>query len=109
VDGPTGIYLISLQLRSAGLTTSEPFYLLIGKGVAETDPLFEHAVDVAHDMFLSLPCPADLDRDGDVDLADLGGLLASFGIDAAGDTDGDGDTDLADLGAVLSAFGEQCA
>ena len=51
----------------------------------------------------------DLDCDGDVDLADLGILLADFGCTApgpcVGDVDGDGDTDLADLGILLANFG----
>jgi hypothetical protein len=50
----------------------------------------------------------DLDADGDVDLSDLGALLASFDVDAGGDIDGDGDTDLSDLGALLAHFGERC-
>jgi hypothetical protein len=53
-------------------------------------------------------CAADLDGDGDVDLADLGQLLQAFGVDAGGDTDGDGDTDLADLGQLLQEF-EACS
>ncbi len=51
------------------------------------------------------PCAADLDGDGDTDQADLGVLLASYGVDDGGDVDGDGDTDQADLGALLSSFG----
>jgi 6-phosphogluconolactonase (cycloisomerase 2 family) len=47
----------------------------------------------------------DLDGDGDVDLSDLGILLASYGIDDGGDLDGDGDTDLADLGILLANYG----
>jgi uncharacterized protein (DUF2141 family) len=61
---------------------------------------------------LAPPCPADLNGDGAVDLADLGILLADFGCAApgpcAGDIDGDGDTDLADLGILLSNFGQSC-
>lgn len=56
--------------------------------------------------------PGDLDGDGDVDLADLGILLAAFdtvdgdpSYDPAADIDGDGDVDLADLGTLLAAFG----
>ena len=60
----------------------------------------------------SLPCPADLNGDGVIDLADLGILLADFGCVAPGpcpgDIDGDGDTDLADLGILLSEFGNAC-
>jgi hypothetical protein len=55
-----------------------------------------------------LPCPADLDDDRDVDISDLGILLASFEIDGGGDTDGDGDTDIADLGTLLASFGLPC-
>lgn len=50
----------------------------------------------------------DLTGDGAVDLADLGKLLAAFGVGAGGDLDGDGDTDLSDLGIVLSNFGASC-
>ena len=61
---------------------------------------------------LAPPCPADLNGDGSVDLADLGILLADFGCQAPGpcpgDIDGDGDTDLADLGILLSNFGQAC-
>jgi probable HAF family extracellular repeat protein len=47
----------------------------------------------------------DLDGDGDVDQADLGILLASYGVDDGGDLDGDGDTDQADLGILLANYG----
>lgn len=61
---------------------------------------------------LSYDIPGDLDQDGDVDLADLGLLLSSYGCPeppqsghCAGDADGDGDTDLADLGLLLANYG----
>jgi hypothetical protein len=47
----------------------------------------------------------DLDGDGCVDLADLGILLASFGIDDGGDINGDGETDLPTLGAARQLAG----
>jgi hypothetical protein len=50
-------------------------------------------------------CVGDLDGDGDTDLADLGILLASYGVDGGGDLDGDGDTDLSDLGILLADYG----
>lgn len=58
-------------------------------------------------------CVGDLNLDRVVDLADLSGLLAHFGIDdgaefADGDFDADGDVDLADLGRLLSRFGTAC-
>jgi len=52
--------------------------------------------------------PGDLDSDCDVDLADLGILLASYGRDAGGDVDGDGDTDLSDLAILLANYGQTC-
>ncbi|MCK4873177.1 MAG: beta-propeller fold lactonase family protein [Phycisphaerales bacterium] len=52
-----------------------------------------------------LVVPGDLDGDGDVDQADLGILLAAYGIDDGGDCDGDGDTDQADLGILLANYG----
>lgn len=48
--------------------------------------------------------PGDLDRDGDVDAADLSLLLASWG-GAAGDVNGDGTTDAADLSLLLANWG----
>jgi hypothetical protein len=54
------------------------------------------------------PCPGDLNEDRRVDQADLGILLASYGVDGGGDVDGDGDTDQADLGALLGNFGAHC-
>jgi hypothetical protein len=53
-------------------------------------------------------CPADLNGDDVVDLADLGILLASYNADGGGDIDGDGDTDLADLGEMLAMYGQPC-
>jgi uncharacterized membrane protein len=49
--------------------------------------------------------PGDLDGDGNVDVADLLLLLASFGTSSAGDCNGDGVTDVADLLILLSNFG----
>lgn len=58
-------------------------------------------------------CAADLNADGAVNLADLSGLLANFGLlpdqnPATGDVDGDGDVDLADLSALLTEYGLFC-
>jgi WD40 repeat protein len=53
-------------------------------------------------------CPGDLDDDGVVGQADLGILLAAFGVDDGGDLDGDSDTDQADLGILLAHWGEDC-
>ncbi|MCK4873329.1 MAG: hypothetical protein KAS72_11440 [Phycisphaerales bacterium] len=53
-------------------------------------------------------CPGDLNGDGQRDQADLGILLASYGLDDGGDCDGDGDTDQADLGILLANYGNAC-
>jgi hypothetical protein len=63
---------------------------------------------------LPAACVADLDADGDVELDDLGRLLANFGdssgaTTADGDLDGDEDVDLQDLAELLAAFGSSCS
>jgi len=55
----------------------------------------------------------DTDKDGDVDLVDLGALAGHYGMTsgatwAMGDTDGDGDVDLGDLGALAGNYGRVC-
>jgi hypothetical protein len=55
----------------------------------------------------------DLDRDGDVDLADLARLLSNYGgtggmVYGDGDLDCDGDVDLGDLTRLLSNYGRTC-
>ncbi len=60
-------------------------------------------------------CPGDVDGSGAIDLGDLAGLLAAFGlsytdagfIDAA-DSDGSGTIDLGDLAGLLAGFGAPC-
>lgn len=54
-------------------------------------------------------CAADLNGDGQIDLADLNIVLANFGQSApGGDSNCDGVLNLADLNAVLAAFGLAC-
>lgn len=59
------------------------------------------------------PCPGDINGDRAVDLSDLAGLLAHFGLTggatlADGDLNGDGNVDLSDLAFQLSNFGLVC-
>lgn len=60
----------------------------------------------------STACLGDADGDGDVDIADLGLVLANFGSTvppgSLGDVDGSGVVDIADLGLVLANFGVPC-
>jgi hypothetical protein len=69
-------------------------------------------VTVAGSLNISGPegsaCTGDFNGDGARDGADLGVLLAAFGVDAGGDMNGDGITDGADLGAFLAVFGTPC-
>lgn len=60
--------------------------------------------------YAMLTIPADLDRDGDVDLADLAQLLGHYGTTGGalpehGDIDGDGDVDISDLADLLGHYG----
>ncbi len=69
-------------------------------------------IDMGADEFGS-HCPGDLDGDNDIDLTDLGGLLANYGAGsgmtpADGDSDLDGDVDLSDLSALLAVYGTSC-
>lgn len=55
------------------------------------------------------PLSADVNDDGSVDAADLGIVIAQFGMAGAGlsaDINGDGIVDAADLGALIGAFGD---
>ena len=72
-------------------------------------PDFIQYVDVDYIRVYMITCPADLDENGEVDQADLGILLASYGMNAGGDLDGDGDTDQADLGQLLADYGTDCS
>jgi hypothetical protein len=62
------------------------------------------SVDDPANLIQIAQCPADLTGDGQVDGADLGLLLGSWG-GAQGDLNGDGNTDGADLGLLLGAWG----
>lgn len=50
-------------------------------------------------------CPEDLNGDGSIDTADLGVLIAGFGMSGLGDINGDGIIDTADLGSMIDSFG----
>jgi hypothetical protein len=65
------------------------------------------------DKYVAVLLEGDLDHDGDVDLTDLGILLAHYGMTSGaeyedGDIDGDGDVDLTDLGILLRFYGTSC-
>lgn len=59
-------------------------------------------------LFAATPCPADLNGDGVVNGADLGVMLAAWGVcpaPCASDLNHDGVVDGADLGVLLAAWG----
>jgi len=87
----------------------QQYYILVG-GYSASTPLGTGTMTVstANGTNCSAPCPGDFNGDGIRDGADLGLLLAAFGISAAGDMNGDGLTDGADLGALLAVFGQVC-
>jgi hypothetical protein len=60
----------------------------------------------AYEYQLPSPCPADVNGDGEVDVADLLIILALWGsAEPLGDVNGDGIVDVQDLLEVLSAWG----
>lgn len=70
-DGPDGVYAISMTLSSTTMTTSAPFYLLIGKNVPVDDPVFDEAVAIARSSLIGVDQPGDMDCDGSVGIDDL--------------------------------------
>jgi hypothetical protein len=75
--------------------TSDLLAILLGAADANNDGI----PDVCQQ------CPADLDRNGSVDGADLGLLLGGWGGGGLGDLDNHGMIDGADLGLLLGAWG----
>jgi hypothetical protein len=70
-DGPVGVYAVALQLTSNGLASSDTFYLLIGKGVADEDPEFQTAIAVAEATLVSQTVLGDMNCSGALDIADV--------------------------------------
>ena len=98
-DGDTGgtNNLYSFDFAAGGLVTVGPTGAAGGtyKGLAGL-------------VYNAPPCPPDLDHSGGVDGADLGILLAEWGVATAGtrsDLNQDGQVDGADLGLLLAAWG----
>ena len=70
---------------------------------------FANGMDEVFVETTPLPDCADVTYDGNVDLADLNAVLASFGTEnGCGDVNGDGFVDLADLNLVLAGFNSNC-
>ncbi len=125
-DDWTQVYYNGTLLDSAAL----PDHPVLGGGYSWTGGVFgggggilnigsvdlfaNGATPVYYDDISLVPaCPADLDGDADIDLADLALLLSSYGLTTGacyddGDLDFDFDVDLTDLAGLLSVYGTTC-
>ena len=79
-DGPVGVYVLQMNINSAGLATSDTFYLIVGKEVEQTDPEFLSAVSAAQATLLN---PGDMNCSGALELVDVSGFVQAL-IDPAG-------------------------
>jgi C1A family cysteine protease len=71
-------------------------------------------VDIGAYEFQGTTCFGDLTGDNQIDLADLGTMLANYGMTsgavyADGDLDGNGTVDLSDLSELLARYGSSCS
>lgn len=102
LDGPTGVYVLPMSLTSAGVTASDAYYILIGKGVSQESPQFELATLAARSL---TAIPADTNFDGRVDAMDLGALASHWQRStnwSGGDFNFDGIADIFDLHILAS-------
>lgn len=114
-EGEFALSTVSLTTDTNHPQLGQPLEIrLMNLNVAETpeDPGIE--VDFDDVQLTAEPAgelAGDVDGDCDVDIADLGIVLANFGMTGAeipGDADLDGDVDIGDLGLVLAGFGGVC-
>lgn len=100
-----GVYLVQFQMYSTdpSVAASLPLAILFNDGASEED--HESAYAAALPLFNAAHCPADLNGSGTVDGADLGALLAAWGLGGAADLTGDGVVNGADLGSLLADWG----
>lgn len=114
--GPTGVYAIGLELESAEIMSSEIYYLLIGKDIAESDPLFQQAHAVAQATLVPSEVPGDMNCDGAFDEGDIPAFVLAiispdaFGVTYPGcdperaDMNGDGESDALDTQGFTNAL-----
>ncbi len=70
---------------------------------------FGQTVATVNPCEVAFAFPGDINIDGVVDTADLGGLVGSFGGPGPfADINGDGIVDTADLGALIAEFSQSC-
>jgi hypothetical protein len=103
-DGDTSEF-VPFDLDGAPRTMNDPATADTGCGIAPIVDIgaYEFAGDTGFP-----PCMGDLNGDRQIDLADLGVLLAWYEAGFGGDLNCDGQTNLEDLGEVLAVYGEPC-
>jgi len=107
-DGDTN-ELLPLDLEGEGRFFDDPNTLDTGGGLAPIVDMGAYEFGGSD----TPACPADIDGDWDVDLADLSILLLHYGattgvLGSDGDLDCDRDIDLNDLATVLGWYGSTC-
>ncbi|MFN0134904.1 MAG: dockerin type I domain-containing protein [Phycisphaerae bacterium] len=105
---------VSLPIGLAGTADENVFrFCYRGEGAGNVNTMLLDDVTYQTLNVVPPPCPGDINGDRQVNLTDLAGLLANFGVQsgatlAMGDLDGDGDVDLSDLAQMLAVFGSSC-
>ena len=112
--------VLSAPVQATVVSSTGPYRMLRVDPLAEGTDTMTFQVDspsgssnVATVTIVYVSCLGDITGDGSVDLADLAGMLANYGVtsDATledGDIDGDGDVDLSDLAILLAHYGDTC-
>lgn len=97
------------------IATGQPGQITEADDISETGYIAASADSLDGPVALLLspvvPCPGDIDGDGQVNLTDLALLLANFGSSGRGiegDLNGDDTVDLTDLAMLLARFGVTC-
>lgn len=107
----SGVYLLTLQLRAAGYTASEPIYIVFGQNALQADR--DAAWAYVRDVLLAAPvCSGDANGDRIVNFSDITAALSNFGSTGSpgllGDADRSGVVNFGDITTILSNFGGQC-
>lgn len=112
-DGPAGVYVLQMNLTTAGFPNSDTFYLLVGKSTEQDDPEFLAAIAAAQATLLN---PGDMDCSGSLTLSDVApfaqALIDPTGYGAAhpgcnifqADLNRDGRVDGLDVQPLMRAF-----
>lgn len=100
--------LVPIEIIGLSLVGLEPIDVTLDRPLAPGDVIKLQDLDNGLESpLLFIGCPGDINGDGVTDTADLGILIAQFGVVGPnpGDLNGDNVTDTADLGILISNFG----